>query len=212
MEENRLKTGTTTIGLLCADGVVLGADRRATAGNYIATKHVDKVFKITKNMAITMAGTVSDAQLLTKLIKAELQLKTLRTHREPTVKEAANLLAGMVYRNIRQMSMIPGVSHFLLGGKDKEGFHLYDIYADGSITEINDFVSSGSGSVIAWGVLETMYQPNMNLEEAKKMVAKSVHAALQRDSASGGGLTIFTITSEGVEKVVDKEINPDVNL
>jgi len=212
MDENRLKTGTTTIGLLCADGVVLGADRRATAGNYIATKHVDKVFRITDDMAITMAGTVSDAQLLTKLIKAELHLKELKTYRKPTVKEAANLLAGMVFRNIRQMSMIPGVAHFLLGGKDKNGFHLYDIYADGSITKIDDFVSSGSGSVIAWGVLETLYKPDMKLEDAKKMVAKSVNAALQRDSASGGGLTIFTITSKGVEKVIDEKIHPDVNL
>jgi proteasome beta subunit len=212
MKDEQLKTGTTTVGLVCSDGIVLGADRRATTGNYIAIKHTDKVLQVADNMVLTIAGSVSDAQLLVKLIKAELQLKNLKTHRDSTVKEAANLLCGMVYRNIRIPSMLPGVSHFLLGGKDKEGFHLYDVYADGSLTEIKDFVCSGSGSVIAWGVLELMYKPDMNIEEAKSLVAKSINSALQRDSASGGGITIFTITEKGVEKVVDKEVNSDVTL
>lgn len=212
MNEDQLKTGTTTVGLVCAGGIVLGADRRATTGNYIAIKNTDKVIQVADNMAVTIAGSVSDAQLLIKLIKAELQLKKMKTHRDSTIKEAANLLGGLVYRNIRMPSMIPGVSHFLLGGMDKEGFHLYDLYADGSITEVKDFVCSGSGSVITWGVLETMYKPDMSIEDAKKLVAKSVNAALQRDSASGGGITIFTITEKGVEQVVDKEVKVDVNL
>jgi len=212
MDEKQLKTGTTTVALVCSDGVVLGADRRATTGNYIAIKHADKVHQVADNMAMTIAGSVSDAQLLIKLIRAELQLKKLRTHRNVTVKEAANLLGGLVYRNIRAPSMMPGVTHFLLGGKDKEGFHLYDLFADGSVDEIRDFVCSGSGSVITWGVLETMYKPDITVEDAKKLVAKAINAAIQRDSASGGGITIFTITEKGVKKEIEKSISPDVNL
>lgn len=212
MDENQLKTGTTTVALVCSEGVVLGADRRATTGNYIAIKHADKVHQISDNMAMTIAGSVSDAQLLIKLIRAEVQLKKLRTHRNVTVKEGANLLGGLVYRNIRQPSMLPGVTHFLLGGKDKEGFHLYDLFADGSVDQIKDFVCSGSGSVITWGVMETMYKPDLNIEDAKKLVAKAINAAIQRDSASGGGITIFTITGKGVEKVVEKNSSIDVNI
>lgn len=206
--ENGLKTGTTTVGIITNEGVVLAADMRATAGNFIVNKDVDKIHQIADYMAVTMAGGVSDAQLLVKLIKAELNLKKLRTNRNPTVKEAANLLSSMVYKSIRQM--VPGISHFLLGGKDNDGFHIYDIYPDGSITKVDDYVSSGSGSVFAYGVLETLYKPELTLEEAKELVAKSVNAALQRDSASGGGINIFTVTSEGVRRDVHKVVKVDV--
>ncbi|PIN72403.1 hypothetical protein COV22_03305, partial [Candidatus Woesearchaeota archaeon CG10_big_fil_rev_8_21_14_0_10_47_5] len=149
-----MKTGTTTLGLVCKEGIVLAADKRATAGYMIANKKTQKIHKIADNMVVTMAGSVSDAQLLAKLIKAELRLKGLRTGRSPNVRECANLLGSMIYANIRRMSLIPGISHFLLGGVDSEGAHLYDLFADGSVTECDDYVSSGSGSVIAYGVLE----------------------------------------------------------
>ena len=106
MKEETLKTGTTTVGIVCQDGIILAADRRATAGSFIANKNALKVHQVTPNMALTTAGSVSDIQLMLKLIKAELKLKTLKTNREPNVKESANLLAGMIYGNIRKMSMI----------------------------------------------------------------------------------------------------------
>jgi proteasome beta subunit len=206
MEGNYLK-GTTTVGILCKDGVVLAADKRATAGNLIVNKKTDKIYEISKNMVITMAGTVSDAQLLSKLIKAELQLKRIRSGREPTVRESANLLAGMVYSNIRRMSLIPGISHFLLGGKDDSGFYLYDVFADGSLTQCEDFVCSGSGSVMAYGVLETLYTPDLTVNEGLTLVIKAINAALQRDSASGNGIHAVTITTKGITSVLDKDID-----
>ena len=117
MVETELKTGTTTVALTCKDGIVLAADKRATAGYLISFKKFDKIMNITDNIAVTVAGTVSDVQLLTKYIRAELRLKKIRTHRDNTVKEATNLLATLVYNNIRKLSLIPGVCHFLVGGK-----------------------------------------------------------------------------------------------
>lgn len=207
---DRMKTGTTTIAIKCKDCIVLAADKRATAGNFIANKWVDKIFAIEGYMALTTAGTVSDVQLLLKLIKAELRLKRLRTGRKSSVSESANLLAGMVYSNIRKMSMIPGISHFIFAGKDETGFHIYDIYPDGSISEADDYFASGSGSVFAFGVLETLYKPSMSCEEGKSLVIKSLNAALQRDSASGNGIDIVVITEEGVKKVLTKKIDTGV--
>ncbi|MEM4268399.1 MAG: proteasome subunit beta [Candidatus Woesearchaeota archaeon] len=206
IDENYLK-GTTTVGILCKDGIVLAADKRATAGTLIVNKKTDKIYEISNNMVITMAGTVSDAQLLSKLIKAELQLKKLRTGREPNVKESANLLAGMVYANIRRMSLIPGISHFLLGGRDDSGYYLYDIFADGSLTQCDEFVCSGSGSVFAYGVLETLYNPNIVVNEGVDLAIKAMNAALQRDSASGNGFSVVTITSRGITRIVDKNLD-----
>ncbi|MBU0471386.1 MAG: proteasome subunit beta [Nanoarchaeota archaeon] len=201
-----LKTGTTTVGVVCKDCIVLGADKRATAGHFIANKNVNKVVPINDYMALTTAGTVSDIQLLIKLIKAELKLKDIRTNRKASVKEGANLLAGMVYSNIRRMSMIPGISHFLIGGYDTEK-HLYDLYPDGSITEVDDFVSSGSGSVMAYGVLESSYKKQMSQEEGINLIVKSLNAAIQRDSASGEGVDIFVIDKKGIRQVLQKIIN-----
>lgn len=208
----QLKTGTTTVGIVCKDGLVLAADKRATAGNMIADKRTKKIYKISENMVITMAGSVSDAQLLTKLIKAEVKLKEIRTGKKPNVKESANLLAGMVYENIRKFSLIPGISHFILGGKDSSGFYLYDVFADGSLTQCTDFISSGSGSVFAFGVLETLYKPDITVEDGIKLIVKCVNAALQRDSASGNGINIVTIKSDGVKEIIEQEIENRIEL
>ena len=134
--QDNVKKGTTTVGIFCKDGIVLAADKRATMGyNFVADKKVDKVYQITDNMAITMAGTVLDAPLITKLIKAELSLRKIRTERESSVKETANLLGTIVYQNIRKFSPILGITGFLLGGKDNVGFHLYELAPDGSVME-----------------------------------------------------------------------------
>ncbi|MCH8329290.1 MAG: proteasome subunit beta [Nanoarchaeota archaeon] len=205
-----MKTGTTTLALLCKDGIVLAADKRATSGYLIAHKKFDKILNITDNIAVTVAGTVSDVQLLAKYIKAELKLKDIRTDRESTVKEAANLLSMMVYNNIRKMSMIPGISHFIIGGKDGEGFHIYDLAPDGSIAEIDDYNTSGSGSVMVYGVLETLFKKGMSVEEGIKLAVKSINAAIQRDIASGNGINIVTITKDGVKKVLSRDIDTKI--
>jgi proteasome beta subunit len=202
-----MKTGTTTLAIKCKDGIILAADKRATAGNFIADKKVEKILEITSNMAITTAGSVSDIQMINKLIKAELRLKKVRTNRDVTTKEAANLLAGIVYQNIRAFSAIPGISQFIFAGVDNTGFHLYDIYPDGSLTESTDFVSTGSGSVMAYGVLETQYKPDISIEEATKLAIRSVNAALQRDSASGNGIDVAVIDKKGYRKLMTKELN-----
>ncbi len=203
---NRLMTGTTTLGLVCKGGIVLAADKRATAGNLIVTKHADKIFEIFDGMALTMAGTVSDAQLLVKLIKAELNLKMLRSAKMPIVREAANMLSGMLYNSIRAVSLLPGISHFVLGGHDAEGFWLYDLFPDGSLTDVEEYVCSGSGSVMAYGLLENLYKKDMSVDEGVELSKKAINAALQRDIYSGGGIDIVTITGEGIKHVVDKDL------
>jgi proteasome beta subunit len=199
------KTGTTTVGIVCKDGIVLAADKRVTSGYLVSYKEFEKIIILNKNIAVTVAGTVSDVQLLSKYIKAELNLKEMRTDRDVTVKEAVNLLGMLVYNNIRKMSMIPGISHFIMAGKDNAGFHCYDLGADGSIIKHDKFVSSGSGSVLAYGVLETVYKEDMTVEEGIKVAVKSINAAVQRDIASGNGVNVVTVTSEGVKNVLSKD-------
>ncbi|MBN2567518.1 proteasome subunit beta [Candidatus Woesearchaeota archaeon] len=211
-DHKTMGTGTTTVALKCKDGIVIAADKRATAGNLIVQKLADKIHQIGPNVAVTIAGTVSDAQLLIKWIKAELNLKRIRSGREVRIKEAANLLSGMIYENIRKLSMIPGISHFLMGGKDETGYYLYDLFVDGSLNEVDDYVTSGSGSVFALGVLETLYTEGLSVEEGVKLAVKSINAALKRDTASGGGIDVMTITDKGLVRVVQKANDPTVTI
>jgi len=207
MEDNNImKTGTTTVAIKCRDGVVLAADKRVTAGYLIANKKFNKIIAINEKIAVTCAGTVSDVQLLVKLLRAELKLKDIRSSTETTVSEAVHLLSTMVYNNIRKFSAIPGISHFVVGGTDNAGQHVFDVGADGSIQEVDDYVSSGSGSVMAYGVLEALYKDNLSVVEASEIVKKAINAAVQRDIASGNGIDIVVITKDGVKKAVTQQL------
>ncbi|MBR9692529.1 proteasome subunit beta [Candidatus Woesearchaeota archaeon] len=205
-ESERLKTGTTTVGIKCNDAIILAADRRATAGHLIVDKKVDKVVPVTDNIAVTTAGGVSDLQLLLKYLKAELKLRKIRTSRASTVKESAHLLSSWVYSLLRSQM---GVCHFVLGGYDKEP-KLYDIYPDGSLTDVDEFVSSGSGSVIAYGVLEDSYKPGLSTDEGVTLCLKAIDAALKRDSASGNGVTVYVIDKAGVHRKIEKELKQSI--
>lgn len=204
--KNRAKTGTTTVGIVCKDGIVLAADKRMTAG-YIAYDKVEKIIQIADNMAITTAGVVSEVQLLSKLIKAELKLKDMQTYRSTTVKEAANLLAGLMYSNVRKMSMFPAIAAFLLGGHDATGSHLYSLGIDGSVTEYDNYTTDGSGCMFALGALEALYKKGMSVDEGIKLAVKAINSAIQRDPNSGNGILIFTLTEKGLKRVMDKQLD-----
>jgi len=208
MEEKIIKSGTTTVGIVCKSGLILAADKRTTAGGMMITnKKKTKIEIVDDHIAMTFAGLVSDIQLLTKLIRAQLRLDEMRrSGRKASVKEAANLLAGLIYQNIRKMSPIAGITGFIFGGIDKTGFHLYDLGIDGSITEIDDYASDGSGMMYALGVLEVGYKEDMSLEEGTKLAIRAVNAAMQRDTSSGDGIDVVTITDKGIKKVFTKEL------
>lgn len=209
--KDNVRKGTTTVGMVCKEGIVLAADKRATAaGRIILNKAVDKVFKLTDDLAVTIAGNVSDIQLITKLIKAEISLKTIRTGKSPSVKEVANLLGTIIYQNIRKFSAIPGITAFLLGGKDNSGLHLYELSPDGSVMEHKNYMADGSGFMMALGVLDTLYKENLPIQEGIKLAVRAVNAAMQRDAATGEGIDVFTVTKEGVKKVFAKKIDTQI--
>jgi proteasome beta subunit len=199
-----LKTGTTTLGIVCKDGIVIAADKRATAGGFIAQKDVDKVIQINENLAITTAGSVSDIQLFIKLFRAELKLKNIKTNRANTIKECANLAARMIYESARQY--FPSLAHILLAGFDKQGTHLYELYPDGSMSEVKDYVSSGSGSPMVFGVLEHSYKDSLTVKDGEDLAVKSISASMQRDSFSGNGIDVMVVSKDSIKKTVQKKM------
>lgn len=202
LEHSIVKTGTTTVGIICKDGIILAADKRATADHFIADKKAKKVHKLSDNIAVTISGGVSDIQMVLKLTKAELELKRVRTKQLATVKEAANIFANIVYQNIRKFSTIVGISHFILGGKDEHGFALYDVTPDGAVSEHSDYATSGAyGAIIAYGILENEWKPHMTMEEGKKMAMKVLLTAIKRDASVGNGIDMVIIDKKGVNEI-----------
>jgi proteasome beta subunit len=211
IKKHILKTGTTTVGIICKEGVVVAADKRGSYGgdggvSYIASRDHTKVHEITEKIIVTGAGVVSDIQRVVKLTRAELKLKELRTKQQPTVKDSANLFSNIVYQNIRQFSPIMALTHFLLAGYDNNGFYLFDISPDGTLEQVKDYEATGSGMLQAHPILDSEYNPNMSLEEGLKLAKKCINASRKRDPASGDGIDIFTVTKEEIKQAIKQEL------
>ena len=201
LSEKDLKKGTTTIGLVCKDGIVLATEMRATMGNLIGHKTTQKLFKISDNMGLTVAGLVGDAQMLARWLSAEVKLYELKHGTQMSLKAASTLMANIM--NGRRY--MPFWVQLLLGGTDSEGSHVYSLdAAGGSIPD--KFQTTGSGSPFVYGVLEDRFKENMSIAEGKKLGVRALTAAMKRDSASGDGISMCVIDSKGFQKVSNEEI------
>lgn len=208
VQNSVLKSNTSLVGIVCKDGVVLGADRRATAGTIVMSKDSLKINKINDYVAAAYTGGVADLQLTNKLLAAELRLKELKTRTRPTVKEAAHLLAMLTYRNIRNPSMIPSIVGTLLAGVDEDGkCFLYTIEPAGGVAEVENYDANfSSGMPYIIGFLERAYKKEMSVKEAIDLAKECIKSSTQRDIGSGNGIDVFTITKDGIKHVVSEEI------
>ncbi len=199
-DENKLK-GTTTVGLKCSDGVVFATERRATMGNLIAHKVADKIFKIDDHIGATIAGGVGDAQTLMKYISAEVTLYRLRNGEQISVESAATLTANILH----QSRFYPYFVQTLLGGIDDNGPALFSLDPAGGV--IGDkMISTGSGSPIAYGVLEDRYRDDIDVEEGIDVAVRAIQSAMQRDAFSGNGVLVATVTKEGFKMLPEEEV------
>ena len=199
--EKDLKKGTTTLGLVCNEGIVMATEMRATMGNLIGHKTTQKLFKISDNMGLTVAGLVGDAQMLARWLSAEVKLYELKHGTQMSLRAASTLMANIM--NGRRY--MPFWVQLLLGGTDSEGSHIYSLdAAGGSIPD--KFQTTGSGSPFVYGVLEDRFKENMSVNEGKKLGVRALTAAMKRDSASGDGISMCVIDSTGFQKVTPEEI------
>ena len=198
--ENLAKTGTTTIGLICKDGVLLAAESKASAGYMVVNKEVQKVFQVDDRIGVTIAGMVSDGQQLINLLKAEINLHKLESGEEMKVEAVANLLANIMYAR----RWYPYFTQVIVGGVDSDGYHLFSFDPSGSCIK-EKYVSTGSGSPFVYGILEKDFRENMSLEEGKKLIKEAIRSASERDMASGGEkIWIAEITKEGFKLEEEK--------
>ncbi|WP_436936084.1 archaeal proteasome endopeptidase complex subunit beta [Halovenus marina] len=187
------KTGTTTVGISTDDGVVIGTDRRASlGGRFVSNKNVVKVEQVHPTAALTLVGSVGGAQSFIRTLRSEASLYETRRD-QPMSIHALATLAGNFARGGPFIAINP-----ILGGVDEEGSHVYSIDPAGGVME-DDYTVTGSGMQLAHGALEGEYDPTLSLEAAASLAARAVQAASERDTGSGNGLVVATVTEDGVD-------------
>ena len=198
----KMKKGTTTVGIICDDGVVVGADSRATMDTFIATQEAVKVYKINDTLAMTIAGGVGDAEYLIKLVSAQDQIYAMEEKKSLSPRAATSLLSIVLQEN----KMYPFMVQLIMAGFTNGTPELYDMDPLGGYTKESHYTSTGSGSLTALGYLESVYQENLSVQEGIKHVAKALSIAMRRDSATGGNMKIISITKKGYKEYTKDEI------
>ncbi|TGC07915.1 archaeal proteasome endopeptidase complex subunit beta [Methanolobus halotolerans] len=202
MTDDKYLKGTTTVGIVCSDGVVLATEQRATMGHFIASKTAKKIYQIDDFAAMTTAGSVGDAQQIVRIISVESKLYKMRRKESMTIKGLttllSNLLAGQRY--------YPLMVQLLIGGYDKNGPALYSVDALGGNIDEKEVVATGSGSPIAYGVLEDRFKENLSTDEGTELAVRALHNAMKRDSASGNGIDVVVITKEDYKRLESEEV------
>jgi len=192
--------GTTTVGIVCKDGVVLTADRRASLGNMVISKGVTKIFQVDDHLALAGAGTVGDILSLVRALRAEAKLYRAKVGKEMSTKALAtltsNILSGRKY--------LPYFGWFLIGGYDEKP-SLYSIDMTGGITE-DKYVSAGSGMEFAYSILDNEYSEKITLKNGVKLAIKGINTAIKRDVFTGDGIMVITIDKEGYRELSKEEV------
>jgi proteasome beta subunit len=189
--------GTTTIGIVFKDGVILATEKRATMGYMIASKKAKKVYKVAERIGMTTAGGVGDAQQLARILTVECNLYQIRRSRSITVGASATLLSNYLNQN----RYFPYYVQLLVGGIDETGPSVYSVDAMGGATKEEEIVATGSGSPMAYGVLEDRYRPNMTEDEAIDIAVRALKSAMKRDAGSGEGIHVVVITKDRYQEM-----------
>jgi proteasome beta subunit len=187
--------GATTVGVVCADGVILASEKRVSYGYLVVSKGGKKVFKITDRIGAACAGLVSDMQILVREVEAYANLFGLDFNRPISVRSAAKLMSNLLFAR----RLAPLITQTIVGGIDEEGASLYVLDILGSVIP-DKYAVVGSGTEIAMGLLEEGYNEKMTVEEARDLVVRAIKSAISRDTMSGDGIDFLFITKDGTKE------------
>ena len=205
--EEKILHGTTTVGIKATDGVVLCADMRASAGYFIANNNTMKIQQIDEHAGMTMAGGVADAQNITDILRYHANLHRIQKSESIPIKSLTRL-ASLIFHQNRGY---PFMADILVGGYDKQGPALYNIDMFGSVEE-KTYVTTGSGSPVAYGLLEEEYRKDLTVEDAKLVALRAVKAAITRNIGTGDGINVSIIDKNGFRLLSKEQKKAIINL
>lgn len=202
-----LKTGTTTVGLITKDSVVLAADMRASLGNIAYDEESDKISEINEYMALTNAGSVADSVTIIKFLRSQAKLFEIEREERMTPRAAASLLSNVLNAN----RYYPFIVQLVIGGiGDKPELH--EVTPFGGGIERKTYAATGSGTDYALTTLDQNYSPDMTQEEGIRLAIKAIEAGKKRDIYSGGvSVTVVVVDSNGTRRLKDEEVKKYTN-
>jgi proteasome beta subunit len=186
--------GATAIGITYQDGIVLAAEKRISYGNFVVNKNTKKIFPITDQVASACAGMVADMQVLTRQVEALAKIRKLETRREMATNSVAKLMSVIMF----ERRYFPLLTQVIVGGVQTTP-EIYTLDPLGSLLPDN-YAAVGTGAELALGLIDSEYKKNMTEDASKKLAIKAIKSSVQRDSASGDGIDILTITKKGTEQ------------
>jgi proteasome beta subunit len=192
-------TGATVVGIKCTDGAVVATDTLISWGTLILSEKGVKAFKLTDTIVLASAGLTSDYQMLVNRLQAQIKLYELNQKKDITVKALSKMIANTLY----SIRMTPLYVQTVVVGVDVLGPQLYTLDMGGSLIP-DDFTAAGTGTSIAYGVLENSYTSELTVKEAEEIAIKAVKAAIARDIQSGGEIRVMSVTKDGVTERVAK--------
>jgi proteasome beta subunit len=203
----QIKKGTTTCALTCTDGVVLAADTRASAGFFIADRHVMKIQKVDRHLGMTIAGGVADAQNLVDVMRYNANIYRISNREVMPVNSAARLCSNVLFNQ----RYFPYYVQIILAGYDnKDGGQIYNIDLFGSMTS-EKYISTGSGSPVAYGYLESEFKEGSSVNEAYKIAIQAIAAAIRRNAGTGDNINAVIIDKDGYREL-SKEVKEAVGV
>ena len=205
--QEKILHGTTTVGIRASDGVVLCADMRASAGYFIANNNTMKIQKLDAHAGLTLAGGVADAQNITDALRYHASMYRVRRREPIPIRSLTRLTLLMFHQN----RGYPFIADILVGGYDLDGPALFNIDMFGSV-EQKPYVTTGSGSPVAYGVLEDGYSADLSVQDAKSLALRAVKAAIVRNIGTGDGINIAVIDSAGFSLLEDERKQAVIEL
>ncbi|XP_017009041.2 proteasome subunit beta type-7 isoform X1 [Drosophila takahashii] len=188
-----IRTGTSIVGIIYKDGVILGADTRATEGPIVSDKNCSKIHHLQNHIYCCGAGTAADTEMMTLMTSSELDMHQLNTGRQVPVVCASMLLRRTLFRYQGHIG-----AALVMGGVDRTGPQIYCIYPCGSNDKI-PYAAMGSGTLAAMSVLEHGWRPDLDREQGKQLVREAISAGVFNDLGSGSNIDLCVITRKGAE-------------
>jgi proteasome beta subunit len=206
--------GTTVVAIRYADGVVMAGDRRATSGNLISHRSMEKVFPADRHSGVAIAGAAGPAVEMVKLFQLQLEHYEKVEGGELSLEGKANQLAQMVRSHLPAAMQGFVVVPLFAGFDTRRGTgRLFEYDVTGGRYEESDFASTGSGSLHAGTVIKIGYKPDLDRDASIELAINALFQAADEDSATGGpdlvrGIypVVATITADGFARLDDDDV------
>ncbi|MFZ0894649.1 MAG: proteasome subunit beta [Candidatus Nitrosopolaris sp.] len=186
--------GATAVGISFDNGVVLASEKRVSYGNFVVNKNTKKTFPVTDKVGAACAGMIADMQILVRQVGALAKIRKLETRRNVPPNSIAKMMSVIMF----ERRFFPLLTQVIVGGIDNKP-QIYTLDPLGSVLP-DEYAAVGSGAEMALGVMDGEFRANMSEQSAKELAVKAIKSSIQRDSASGDGIDVLSMTQNHQEE------------